>query len=357
MLLSRKFKYIDKKKDLTKAISEIKQNKVIAVDTEFLRSSTYYAKTCLIQIASKNFIYLIDPIALKNIEELGVIFAQKKILKLFFSLKQDIEVLKHSFNFTLKNVLDVQIALNLLKYRYMMSYGDFVESFFAIKLDKELRRFDWQKRPIDQKHLIYAANDVYFLLIIYDFLEHTLDKKELKFIAYLESRRVQKEVDNKDFYSTEYLNFLSQKNLAKRNLIIKLTSFREEKAELLNIPKNHFLTKTSFNKIIKQNLNSLDLEIIKAEKSFAYQSDIKDLIRKTKKTLSIYDFDKFNEVAKKLEIFVKIKSKETNITSNILASRIMQKDYLDYIFFKRTNLPILLTSWRRKIFNRFKPKI
>ena len=75
------------------------KDKIIGIDTEFYRVSTYYPKLCLIQISNKNSTVIIDPFNRKKLiySLIKKIFFNKDILKVFHAAYQDIEILFNLF--------------------------------------------------------------------------------------------------------------------------------------------------------------------------------------------------------------------------------------------------------------------
>ena len=64
----------------------------IALDTEFMRERTYYAKLCLVQIATPNVIVCVDPLALPDLTPLLELLYDPRVLKVLHSARQDLEV-------------------------------------------------------------------------------------------------------------------------------------------------------------------------------------------------------------------------------------------------------------------------
>ena len=85
---------IDTTKELKSACKTLKRQKVIAIDCEFIREKTYYPIPCLIQVGCEDGAFLIDPLAKDmDCEEFFNILQNKKIMKVFHSGRQDIEIL------------------------------------------------------------------------------------------------------------------------------------------------------------------------------------------------------------------------------------------------------------------------
>ena len=166
---------IDTNQALTEFCQELINESFIAVDLEFLREKTYYAKLCLIQVASPNHAAIIDPLA-ENID-LSAFFALMKnpnITKVFHSGRQDIEIIYNQSGFIPEPLFDTQIAAQVCGFGEAVSYENLVKSVLGIQLDKSSRLSDWSLRPLDTKQLEYALSDVTHLVNIYTFLQNKL---------------------------------------------------------------------------------------------------------------------------------------------------------------------------------------
>lgn len=166
---------IDNTQALNNFCQELEKETFIAVDLEFLREKTYYAKLCLIQVASPNHAAIIDPLA-ENID-LSAFFALMKnpnITKVFHSGRQDIEIIYNQSGFIPEPLFDTQIAAQVCGFGEAVSYENLVKSVLDIQLDKSSRLSDWSLRPLDTKQLEYAISDVTHLVNIYTFLQNKL---------------------------------------------------------------------------------------------------------------------------------------------------------------------------------------
>ena len=166
---------IDTNQALTEFCQELINEAFIAVDLEFLREKTYYAKLCLIQVASPNHAAIIDPLA-ENID-LSAFFALMKnpnITKVFHSGRQDIEIIYNQSGSIPEPLFDTQIASQVCGFGEAISYENLVKSVLGIQLDKSSRLSDWSLRPLDTKQLEYALSDVTHLVNIYTFLQNKL---------------------------------------------------------------------------------------------------------------------------------------------------------------------------------------
>jgi ribonuclease D len=160
-------RYVDTPQALTQLCQDLRSAKVIAVDTEFIREKTYYAKLCLIQVASDAVIACIDPLALNNLDELLEILYSTDKLKLFHAAWQDLEIFYDQWGRIPGPIFDTQIAAALLGFSDQIGYANLVEQLLHTELDKSAVRTDWAQRPLSAQQLAYAADDVHYLLKLY----------------------------------------------------------------------------------------------------------------------------------------------------------------------------------------------
>jgi len=161
-------KLIDTTEELKNACEVLKKQKVIALDCEFIREKTYYSIPCLIQVGYSNGAFLIDPLAKEmNMKAFFAILQNKKILKVFHSGRQDIEILYNLSKEIPTPVFDTQIAAQVCGLGESVSYENLVRIYCGTELDKSCRLTNWQLRPLSEEQLNYAAGDVTYLITCY----------------------------------------------------------------------------------------------------------------------------------------------------------------------------------------------
>ena len=138
----------------------------IALDTEFMRERTYYAKLCLVQIASADDVWLVDPLAVDIAPLIDVLY-QDDLLKVLHSARQDLELMYDLRGAPPPAVFDTQIAAGFVGYDDQIGYANLVEKIIGVKLDKTQTRTNWAARPLSAEQLRYAAADVTHLRTIY----------------------------------------------------------------------------------------------------------------------------------------------------------------------------------------------
>lgn len=151
----------------------------VALDTEFVRERTYYARLCLLQVATPAFIACVDTLALPNLDVLLAALARPSLLKVLHAARQDLEVLhdlrrKQGGTTVLAPVFDTQIAAALLGHPDQIGYASLVEAVTGVRLAKLQTRTDWAARPLSAEQLHYAEDDVRYLCDVYQFFEKEL---------------------------------------------------------------------------------------------------------------------------------------------------------------------------------------
>ena len=153
--------------ELESFCDRLKDAPFIAVDTEFMRETTYWPKVCLIQVASDTDAANIDPLAEGlDLVPLLALMADEKIVKVFHAAKQDIEIFNMMGTIP-RPLFDTQIAAMAAGYGEQIAYDALVRQMLRVDIDKSSRFTDWARRPLSDAQLKYALADVTHLAKIY----------------------------------------------------------------------------------------------------------------------------------------------------------------------------------------------
>ena len=160
------YQYVTSNSELQKLCQLAASFKVIALDTEFVRRSTYYPQLALLQIGLGSDCYLIDPYKIEDWTALTDLFNQD-IQFILHSCAEDMEVFRYAIGAIPKRLFDTQIAGAFLGWGDAISYASLVNKLFNIDVDKSETRSDWSRRPLTESQKIYAAQDVRWLTQAY----------------------------------------------------------------------------------------------------------------------------------------------------------------------------------------------
>ena len=168
---------ITRNEELAAVCARLSEAPFIAIDTEFMREQTFWPKLCLIQLAAEGTEALIDSQAPDL--DLGPFFdlmVNEKVLKVFHSGRQDIEIVHHLARVIPRPIFDTQVAAMVCGFGEAVSYSMLVKRLLGRNLDKTSRFTDWSRRPLSERQLTYALGDVLFLRDLYPKLKAQLDQ-------------------------------------------------------------------------------------------------------------------------------------------------------------------------------------
>ena len=243
MTNSPRLLYLDESSSLEAFCDSIQPASILGLDTEFVRERTYYPIFCLLQISIGDQVAFIDPIRLSSLAPLRRVLRDPSILKILHSGRQDLEVIHQAMGVLPVSLIDTQIAAALAGYPDQIGYARLVLELFAVQLNKEHTRTDWQQRPLSSEQLRYAADDVAFLPTAYQKLHQRLSVQgRVEWLI---------EDSNALLNPALYANLPSQawRRLGGAqdspdpmlNRLKALTAWREETAQQLNLPRTWIL--------------------------------------------------------------------------------------------------------------------
>lgn len=177
---SADYLYICEQTQLDSYCQQASKAKVLALDTEFVRTRTLYSKLGLIQVFDGVQVALIDPLCELDLEPFWQLLTNTDIVKVLHSCHEDLEVFKKYANRLPVPLFDTQIAGQFLFQGKVLGFGAMVEQELGITLDKGEARTNWLKRPLTDNQLTYAVNDVKYLLPVYHSLNDKLANKQLQ---------------------------------------------------------------------------------------------------------------------------------------------------------------------------------
>jgi len=236
--------FIDNQESLAAICQQFTQSEFLALDTEFFRQTTYYPILALIQICDGRQIAIIDPLAIKDLSPLMTILYNKNIPKAIHSARQDMEIFYYLNQSVPDGLFDTQVCAALLGYGEQIGYAALVKQLLNVDLDKSQTRTDWLKRPLTQKQIDYAADDVRYLAKIYP-----LQKDKLTALGrqtwldddfqFLSSNSTYTPSPDTIWRKTKGINKLKKQKLA---ILKNLAALREQLAIEQNRPRRRVIT-------------------------------------------------------------------------------------------------------------------
>ncbi|MEX8986810.1 ribonuclease D, partial [Salmonella enterica] len=135
-----------------------------ALDTEFVRTRTYYPQLGLIQLFDGANVALIDPLGISDWSPLKAVLRDTGITKFLHAGSEDLEVFLNAFGELPEPLIDTQILAAFCGRPLSWGFASMVEEYTGVALDKSESRTDWLARPLSERQCEYAAADVWYLL-------------------------------------------------------------------------------------------------------------------------------------------------------------------------------------------------
>jgi len=221
------------------AASEMVGSHAIALDTESNSFHHYPEQLCLIQIASRDKVYIIDTIALDDLAPLRDVLADVSIKKVIHGADYDIRSLDRHCGLHIHNLFDTSIAARftgITQFGLAALTRDLLS--ITINKSKRLQRADWGRRPLSAEALEYAATDVRHLLAMREILDQRL--RTLGRVTWVaeECAKIEEIRYATPNLETAYLYVKGSKDLNGRELAVlqSLFLFREEEARRQHRP-------------------------------------------------------------------------------------------------------------------------
>ncbi|MFD1698933.1 ribonuclease D [Halopseudomonas phragmitis] len=171
---------IDQDAELAAWCERWRQLPYVAVDTEFVRTETFYPIAGLLQVGDGRQAYLIDPLKISDWSPWVELLRDPAVTKVLHSCSEDLEVFQHLCGATPAPLFDTQLAAAYLGMDFSMGYSRLVLSLLGIDLPKDETRSDWLQRPLSEAQIDYAARDAVHLAELYQVLAPRIDAAGLR---------------------------------------------------------------------------------------------------------------------------------------------------------------------------------
>lgn len=170
------FEFVDDEAGFIEAAREIAGADCIAVDLESDGFFRYPERVCLIQVAAGDRVYVIDATRVGGMERLGGAVGSPDVVTILHAGSHDVVSLDRDCALRVNGLFDTQLAAAFLGVK-RLGLGAVLESELGVNIgkDKRIQRSDWSLRPLSEKALAYAADDVRYLSELRDALSERLD--------------------------------------------------------------------------------------------------------------------------------------------------------------------------------------
>lgn len=219
------------------------QLSALAVDTEFMRTNTFYPRLGLLQVADGEAVYLVDPLRIEDWSPFKNLLADPQRVIVMHSAGEDLTVFQTTFDDLPRTLFDTQIAAAYLDKGFSLSYQALVKEIMGAEIPKDETRSDWLQRPLSESQERYAALDVEYLLEIRERLTEALQTQGMyqwfeEDSQQLLATAVAQEDKSNWEHSYEKISNAWRLNQRELELLQQLCYWRELQARRRNKPRN-----------------------------------------------------------------------------------------------------------------------
>ena len=350
-------KLLAKKEEIECFLKNLLDSKIISVDIEFMRRNTFFPEPCVIQISDGNNHACIDLTLESDYKDIFKdIFNSDKIIVLH-SCRQDLEILHMILGYIPKKIFDTQFAASFLGYKYQIGYAEVMNEIFEIEIDKTEKMTNWKKRPLTEKQIEYAMNDVIYLNNLYENLNKKLiESKKIKYFQE-EFENYLNDIEWEPDTSTSWKRIKSIRGLSKITYEVakKISVWREIKAINLNLPRNWILSEKEIIEIAKNFSINNTINLPRNNKKLNIEKDTLEILSSIENVhdtglhedsrVKIKNNSEYKKIADELYEYYKLIALKNNISYQIISPKKMILGYLK----NKDKDSRLINGWRKEL--------
>jgi ribonuclease D len=354
------FIWIENDLEFSQLCEKFSNKKWLTLDTEFIRETTYYAIPGLLQFSDGKNNWLVDPLGINNWVHFSELL-ESDIIWVMHACSEDIEVLHQLTATTPKNLFDTQVAAHFVGLGQSLGYQKLINELCDILLEKGESRTNWLTRPLTEKQLNYATDDVHYLAIGWKILQQQLIDKNLYEYFQQDMNKLTdwQPVDAKNVYKKVKLCWtLSEQSEVNR--LQAISEWREKTAQLKNRPKRRILSDETLIEIAKNGPQTVQeftsMNILNPRQIAAIGSAVLEVIATTEEQNQDYPAVRRSlEVAGSKNLIKQWKSCASEIAeiNRLPATILFNNGLLETIFKYYLQLskdqPKMWSGWREKL--------
>lgn len=235
---------------------------MIAVDTEFVWTKTYFPILGIIQIGvSKEHSFIVDCLTITNTEPLKTLLENSSIIKIFHDAHQDITIINRYTGGKVVNVFDTQLAASFAGLGPSLSLEKLIRAIAKVSLSKSETRTDWVKRPLTEKQLDYALDDVRYLVFSAEELIKIVTQNGTDKWMFEEMANKYRTILPFPFEEAVIKIFSKNANRVPPKYygkVYHIIKFIETTARKRDIPRDHVINKDKISQLAKLRASSID---------------------------------------------------------------------------------------------------
>ncbi|WP_175636987.1 ribonuclease D [Raoultella terrigena] len=337
----------------------------VALDTEFVRTRTYYPQLGLLQLFDGEQVSLIDPLEITDWAPMRELLLNQNVTKYLHAGSEDLEVFLNTFSLMPQPLIDTQILAAFCGRPMSWGFASMVEEYSGVALDKSESRTDWLARPLTERQCDYAAADVWYLLPIAIRLMAETEAAGWLPAALDECRLMQQRRQEIQDPSQAWREIGNAWQLRTRQLgcLQLLAEWRLRKARDRDMAVNFVVREEhlwSVARYMPGSLGELDSLGLSGSEIRFHGKALISLVAKAQELpeealpeplQNLIDMPGYRKVFKEIKALVQEVSSETGLSAELLASRRQINQLLNWHWQLKSGnaLPELISGWRSEL--------
>jgi ribonuclease D len=257
---------VSRPEELPAALEHLAACPQFGLDTEFVGEDTYHPRLCLVQVATPERLYLIDPLTVGPLDEFWKLVVDPGHQVVVHAGREEVRLCHLWTRQKPGNLFDLQLAAGLVGLPYPLGHGTLVNQVLGVQLAKGETLTEWRDRPLTRAQIRYAFDDVRYLLPLWRRLSQRLEELDRLSWAREEFTRLADNSLPEEVAPEKWRKLRSLGSLDRRRLAVvrALYAWREETAARLNRPARAVIRDDLIVEIARRNPNrERDLQVIR----------------------------------------------------------------------------------------------
>src|SRR6516165_5903104 len=150
--------------ELAACVAELTACPHFGFDTEFVGEDTYHPSLCLVQVATPDRLFLIDPLTTGPLDAFWQLVVDPARVVVVHAGREEVRLCRLWTGRAPGDLFDLQLAAGLVGLPYPLGYGALVGQVLGVSMRKGETRTEWRDRPLTPEQVRYAFDDVRHLL-------------------------------------------------------------------------------------------------------------------------------------------------------------------------------------------------
>ena len=252
--------------ELAACVAELTACPHFGFDTEFVGEDTYHPSLCLVQVATPDRLFLIDPLTTGPLDAFWQLIVDPARVVVVHAGREEVRLCRLWTGRTPGNLFDLQLAAGLVGLAYPLGHGTLVHQVLGVQMAKGETLTEWRHRPLTSGQIRYAFDDVRHLLPLWGKLSARLEELGRAEWAREEFARLAVNAAPEEPATEKWRKLRGLGSLDRRRLAVvrALYNWREETAARTNRPTRAIVRDDLIVEIARRNpARERDLQVVR----------------------------------------------------------------------------------------------